>query len=166
MQVPTAAQIECQSWHTAAEITGPPEQTVKTSSQEERSPQALIAIACDCLSRSYAPYSKLSVAAAVVDDDGRIFTGVNVENASYGLTMCAERVAIFNAIAAGAKKLRSLALVATSSAPVMPCGACRQVMAEFFDPSALVYSGRSTGTEYKESTVGELLPDAFGPDAL
>jgi cytidine deaminase len=125
----------------------------------------LIAAARDCLSRAYAPYSKLSVAAAVVDDDGRIFTGVNVENASYGLTMCAERVAIFNAIAAGATKLRSLAVVAKSSAPVMPCGACRQVMAEFFDPPASVYSGASAES-YKESTVGELLPDAFGPDDL
>ncbi|RPI64180.1 MAG: cytidine deaminase, partial [Lysobacterales bacterium] len=72
---------------------------------EQASPQTLIAIARDCLPRSYAPYSEFPVAAAVVDDEGRVFTGVNVENASYGLTMCAERVAIFTAIAAGAKKL-------------------------------------------------------------
>ncbi len=100
-----------------------------------------------------------------MDDDGRIFTGVNVENASYGLTMCAERVAMFTAIAAGAKKLRALALTSKNAPSVMPCGACRQVMAEFFDPAAPVYS--DTGTEsYKESTVRDLLPDAFGPDDL
>lgn len=139
---------------------------MKPSPHEQRSPHALIAMARDCLSRSYAPYSKLSVAAAVMADDGRIFTGVNVENASYGLTMCAERVAIFNAIAGGATKLRSLALVSTNPAPLMPCGACRQVMAEFFDPSAPVYSGTSGPEGYIESTVGELLPNAFGPDDL
>jgi cytidine deaminase len=100
-----------------------------------------------------------------VDDEGRVFTGVNVENASYGLTMCAERVAIFTAIAGGAKKLRALALTSKISPPVMPCGACRQVMAEFFDPAAPVYS--DTGAEgYKQSTVRDLLPDAFGPDDL
>jgi cytidine deaminase len=122
-------------------------------------------MARDSLARSYAPYSKFPVAAAVVDDDGRIFTGVNVENASYGLTMCAERVAIFNAIAAGAKRLRALALTSKNSASVMPCGACRQVMAEFFDAAAPVYS--DTGADkYKTSTVRKLLPDAFGPDDL
>lgn len=139
---------------------------MKASSQEEPSPQALIAIARDCLSRSYAPYSKLSVAAAVVDDDGRIFTGVNVENASYGLTMCAERVAIFTAIAGAASKLRALALVSSNSAPLLPCGACRQVMAELFDPAAPVYSGTSGPEGYVESAVGELLPNAFGPNDL
>lgn len=138
---------------------------MKPNPDQHRSPQALIARARDCLSRSYAPYSKLSVAAAVVDDEGRIFTGVNVENASYGLTMCAERVAIFNAIAGGATKLRALALVSSNAAPLMPCGACRQVMAEFFDPSAPIYSGTSTES-YKESTLGELLPDAFGANDL
>lgn len=139
---------------------------MKPSPHKQPSPQAVTAAARDCLPRSYAPYSKLSVAAAVADDDGRIFTGVNVENASYGLTMCAERVAIFNAIAGGSTKLRALALVSTNPAPLMPCGACRQVMAEFFDASASIYSGTSAGAEYKESTVGELLPDAFGPNDL
>jgi cytidine deaminase len=108
----------------------------------------------------------MKVAAAVTDEDGRIFTGVNVENASYGLTICAERVAIFNAIAGGATRLRALALVSGNPAPLMPCGACRQVMAEFFDASAPVYSGTGTSTEYKESTIGKLLPDAFGPNDL
>ena len=137
----------------------------KIDASEPPSPQALLAIARECLPRSYSPYSAFPVAAAVVDDDGRIFTGVNVENASYGLTMCAERVAIFNAIAAGAKKLRALALTSDSSRAVMPCGACRQVMAEFFAAVAPVYSG-TAGEGYRESTVQELLPDAFGRDDL
>lgn len=137
----------------------------KIEANEQASPRALIAAARDALPRAHAPYSNFPVAAAVVDDAGRVFTGVNVENASYGLTMCAERVAIFSAIAAGAKKLRALALTAKGSAPVMPCGACRQVMAELFDPAAPVYS--DTGADgYKQSAVRDLLPDAFGPGNL
>jgi len=128
-------------------------------------PRTLIATAREVLGRAYAPYSKFPVAAAVVDEDGRVFTGVNVENASYGLTMCAERVAIFTAIAAGAKKLRALALTSKTGGTLMPCGACRQVMAEFFEPSAPVYS--DTGKDrYKTTSLRDLLPKAFGPDDL
>jgi cytidine deaminase len=129
------------------------------------SPRALVDAARESLGRAYAPYSKFPVAAAVADDDGRVFTGVNVENASYGLTMCAERVAIFTAVAAGAKKLRALALTSKSGGALMPCGACRQVMAELFDASAPVYS--DTGKErYRTTTLRDLLPKAFGPDDL
>jgi cytidine deaminase len=81
--------------------------------------------------RAYAPYSNFHVGAAVVDEQGRIFTGCNVENLSYGLTICAERVAISSAIAAGAKSLSTIVVVADTDTPVSPCGACRQVMAEF-----------------------------------
>ena len=137
----------------------------KTKASAETSPRALLEAARLCLDRAYARYSEFPVAAAVVADDGRVFTGVNVENASYGLTMCAERVAIFTAVAAGARKLRALALTSQNSPAVMPCGACRQVMREFFDAAAPVYS-EIDDENYKESTVGELLPDAFGHDDL
>ena len=81
--------------------------------------------------KAYAPYSSFAVGAAVESSDGRIFTGCNVENLSFGLTICAERVAIGCAIAAGGKSLRRIVVVADTRTPVSPCGACRQVMAEF-----------------------------------
>lgn len=91
---------------------------------------------------SYSPYSKFKVGAAVLTDDGRIFSGTNIENASYGLTVCAERNAIFAAVGAGKRKLRALALI-TQKLPGLdfnsPCGACRQVMSEFIAPGAPIY---------------------------
>jgi cytidine deaminase len=122
---------------------------------------ALMAQARAGLDHAYAPYSRFAVSAAVVDDRGRIFTGVNVENASYGLTMCAERVAIFSAIAAGAHRITAVAVTSKSAASVPPCGACRQVMAEFCDPDTLVY-GDDASENPSQWTVSELLPDAFG----
>lgn len=80
---------------------------------------------------AHAPYSHFFVGAAVIDADGRIFRGCNVENLSFGLTICAERVAISSAIAAGSKNLHAIVVVADTDTPVSPCGACRQVMAEF-----------------------------------
>jgi len=82
-------------------------------------------------SHAHAPYSQFFVGAAVESDDGRQFGGCNVENLSYGLTLCAERVAIHQAIAQGAKNLRRIVVVADTATPISPCGACRQVMAEF-----------------------------------
>jgi cytidine deaminase len=137
----------------------------KIEASAQVSPRSLLDAARESLGRAYAPYSKFPVAAAVVDDEGRVFTGVNVENASYGLTMCAERVAIFTAVAAGARKLRALALTSKNGGVLMPCGACRQVMAELFDASAPVYS--DTGKDrYKTTTLRDLLPKPFGPDDL
>ena len=128
-------------------------------------PQKLIAQARDCIDFDYAPYSKFPVAAAVVEEEGRVFTGVNVENASYGLTMCAERVAIFAAIAAGARKIVAVAVTAKNADAVPPCGACRQVMAEFCDPEASVYRDNGSSKPI-HSTVSSLLPDAFGAPHL
>ena len=126
---------------------------------------ALIALARECLDRSYAPYSRFHVAAAVVDDRGRVFTGVNVENISYGLSMCAERVAIFSAVAAGARRITALAVVASSGAELLsPCGACRQVVAEFAAPDAPIYCA-TTGKPHRW-TVAELLPNAFAAAQL
>ncbi|MCB1130746.1 MAG: cytidine deaminase [Verrucomicrobiae bacterium] len=92
---------------------------------------SLIQSAWDARENAYAPYSKFAVGAALLTGDGRVFTGCNVENLSYGLTICAERVAIGSAVAAGMKNLTMLAVVADTDVPVSPCGACRQVMAEF-----------------------------------
>jgi cytidine deaminase len=127
-------------------------------------PNALIARARECLDRAYAPYSRFHVAAAVVDDQGRVFTGVNVENISYGLSMCAERVAIFSAVAAGARRISALAVTASGADLLSPCGACRQVLAEFAAPEVPVYCDAPGGSHCW--TVSELLPHAFAASRL
>jgi len=106
--------------------------------------------------QAYAPYSGFTVGAALMASDGRIFSGCNVENLSYGLTQCAERVAIGAAIAAGAREFLALAVVADTRQPVSPCGACRQVMAEFKVPRVILASR----SERLEFSLDELLPRA------
>lgn len=113
-----------------------------------------------CLGNAYAPYSDFAVAAAVTDHLGRVFTGVNIENASYSLTICAERVALFAAVAAGATQITAIAITAKKALPITPCGACRQVMAEFCRPEASVFLDTGHDTPLK-TTLGELLPLAF-----
>jgi cytidine deaminase len=95
--------------------------------------ERLLDLAWETRERAHAPYSNFQVGAALLAADGRVFTGCNVENLSYGLTICAERVAIGSAIAAGAREFLALAVVADTTEPISPCGACRQVMAEFGD---------------------------------
>ncbi len=95
-----------------------------------------------------------------VSEDGRLFPGVNVENASYGLTSCAERNAVYSAVAAGVKKFSALLLLTETEEPATPCGACRQVIAEFFSPGAPVVCETLSGKS-KTYTVEELLPDSF-----
>jgi cytidine deaminase len=107
---------------------------------------------------AYAPYSKFRVGAALLCEDGSIVTGVNVENRSFGLTICAERNAVFAAITQGKRCFTALAICTPDSAePVGPCGACRQVISEFMPAQALVCFGGS-GPNQVNSTVGELLP--------
>ncbi|MGH7105850.1 MAG: cytidine deaminase [Acetobacteraceae bacterium] len=127
-------------------------------------PQALIARARECLERAYAPYSRFQVAAAVLDEQGRLFTGVNVENISYGLSMCAERVAIFAAIAAGARRITALAVASSGADLLSPCGACRQVIAEFAAADVPVYC-EAAGSLHCW-TVSELLPSGFSASQL
>lgn len=105
---------------------------------------------------AHAPYSQFQVGAALVTSDGRVFTGCNVENISYGLTICAERVAIGAAVAAGARDFQAIAVVADTRDPISPCGACRQVMAEFGIPRVLL-ANRSGHVEF---TLRALLPRA------
>ena len=109
--------------------------------------------------QSYSPYSGFSVGAALLCDDGTVIRGCNVENASFSPTCCAERVAIFSAISMGKKAYRAIAVVGDSS-PCLPCGVCRQVMAEFCDVDMPVICENENG-ELLEFTVGGLLPHSF-----
>jgi cytidine deaminase len=113
--------------------------------------------------RAYAPYSNYFVGAAIATDAG-IFTGCNVENASYGLCNCAERTAVFTAVAAGAKSVTAVVVATWNGGS--PCGACRQVLAEFADADCPVVCVDSEGEIRLESTVGALLPHAFTPRKL
>lgn len=105
---------------------------------------------------AYAPYSNFHVGAALLAEDGRVFSGCNVENLSYGLTICAERVAIGTAVAAGVRKFLAVAVVADTAVPISPCGACRQVLAEFGVPRVML----ANRAERIEFTLEELLPRA------
>lgn len=109
--------------------------------------------------QAYAKYSNFRVGAAVLTADGRVFAGCNVENGSYGLTICAERTAVFTAVAAGATELLAAAVYTPTNQPVTPCGACRQVLAEFADdmPIRMACAGGTT----LEYSLGELLPHTF-----
>ena len=112
--------------------------------------------------RAYAPYSGLRVGAAVLSDAGLVFQGCNVENASYGLTICAERAALCAAIAAGARNFRALAVVALARRAPLPCGACRQALAEFCPPGFVIFTAGAKATgRVRRYTLGKLLPKAF-----
>ncbi len=113
---------------------------------------------------AYAPYSKFPVGAAVLAGSGRIYAGCNVENASYGLCNCAERTAIFSAIAAGERQLAAVALYTPTATPTVPCGACRQVINEF-GPNA-VFVAICDSADRIDTTLPALLPAAFGPRDL
>jgi cytidine deaminase len=114
--------------------------------------------------RAYAPYSGYTVGAALLCDDGRIFVGANVENASYGLCLCAERSAVAAAIAAGARQFRAIAVASPGDTPASPCGMCRQVLSEF-PPSFPIRCYAERGNPI-ELDVREALPGAFGPALL
>jgi cytidine deaminase len=123
--------------------------------------QALLARADAAAARAYAPYSKFYVGAAVLLDDGRIFEGCNVENVSYGLTNCAERTAIFSAVAASDRKpvIRAVAATNRDAVECSPCGACRQVIAEFSTDDTVILYRYAGGV--RRITMRELLPDGF-----
>jgi cytidine deaminase len=132
-----------------------------TLTQQEK--QALIDLANTARQHAYAPYSGYPVGASLRTKTGRIYTGVNVENAAYPQTMCAERIAIFKAVSEGEKEFEVITVVTDNGGS--PCGGCRQVMAEFgLDTIVLLADGK--GSIVKETTVRELLPEAFTPDDL
>ncbi|MHB1125785.1 MAG: cytidine deaminase [Bacillota bacterium] len=122
-------------------------------------PAELVQIALGAMKNAYAPYSRFSVGAAVLTRGGRFYTGCNVENASFGLTVCAERIAIFKAISEGDREFISLAIVADTDSYCSPCGACRQVIAEF-GGDTLVIMGNRRG-EFQAKQISQLLPDQF-----
>ena len=124
----------------------------------------LIAAARVAAGRAYAPYSRFRVGAAVRCPGGAVFAGCNVENSSYGLTCCAERNAVFQMVAAGETTFEAVAVYTPTPTPTAPCGACRQVLSEF-NPAAAVVAA-CDGPEVIETTVGDLLPGAFGPKNL
>ena len=123
------------------------------------SAEELINKAVAAKEQAYAPYSRFRVGAAVLTEEGRCYTGCNVENASYGLTCCAERVAIFNAVAGGERRLQAIAIISDSEKYITPCGACRQVLIEF-NPAMKVIMADREG-KYREATAAELLPESF-----
>ncbi len=122
-------------------------------------------VASDTRTHAYVPYSSFAVGAAILDEDGKIFSGCNVENASYGLTNCAERTAVFNMVSSGGRKIRALAVVAGSPRAISPCGACRQVLAEFAHPDTPVFLSNLDGDTI-ETTIGQLLPYGFSGDDM
>jgi cytidine deaminase len=124
---------------------------------------ALIEEAREARERAYAPYSRFSVGAAVSTDAG-VFPGCNVENASYGLSICAERVAAVTAVAAGARRFDAMALASSATSPTSPCGACRQFLYEFNPEMTIVSQG--VGGARKQWRLSELLADGFGPKDL
>lgn len=127
---------------------------------------ALEQAARDAQRRAYAPYSKFRVGAAV-RMAGEVFEGANVENASYGLAMCAERTAVFAAVLAGARQLEAVAVCTDASPPSSPCGACRQVLLEFApDPTAVTVTAISPSGERRTWTLAELIPDGFSGKEL
>lgn len=124
--------------------------------------QQLVQAAQSALQHAYAPYSGYRVGAAVLAD-GRTFTGANIENASYGLTICAERSAVFAAVSSGVRRIEAIAIATEQGSP-SPCGACRQVLREFgHDFPVFLAAGDGT---VRETTLQALLPDSFGPDFL
>ncbi len=122
---------------------------------------ALIETARKAADQAYCPYSNYPVGAALLAEDGRVFTGCNVENASYGLTICAERVAITGAVAQGARKFVALALAAGQDQPATPCGACLQVLVEFCPADMPVSFAPLSGGTVRTLPLGDFLPHAF-----
>ncbi len=128
-------------------------------SAQER--ELLLDAARKILRRAYAPYSNFRVGAAILTGQGEVFAGCNVENASYGLTICAERSAIFSAVAkTSAEKLvvRAVAVVNGDELPCSPCGACRQVISEFGENAIVIFKGQQN---YQEMPIADLLPESF-----
>ncbi len=122
------------------------------------SPEELVGQALAARGHAYSPYSHYSVGAAIEAQNGRVYRGCNVENASYGLTLCAERAAILAAVCGGDRSWRAVAVVTEDGSP--PCGACRQVLAEFAGPDLAIYVATPDGS-YRCSTLGELFPQPF-----
>lgn len=122
----------------------------------------LVQAACGARRHSYSPYSGFRVGAALLGRSGKVYLGTNVENASFGLSNCAERTAVFRAVADGEREFEAIAVCADGPVPTPPCGACRQVLLEFGPDMVLLMAGdQGTDGPVKRFTVSELLPEAF-----
>jgi len=132
--------------------------------------EELVARAIGMAKAAYAPYSRFCVGAAVRGVSGRVYAGCNVENASYPCGICAERNAVFQAVAAGERRLEAIAVAGGRDGVVSdycaPCGVCRQVMREFADPAAFRVCLAKSATDFRAFTLAELLPESFGPESL
>ncbi len=128
--------------------------------------QDLVAAAVAIRERAYVPYSRFKVGAAIRGHDGTIFAGCNVENAAYPQGVCAEAGAISAMVAAGQTRIAEVVVCGAGHLPVTPCGGCRQKLREFAGPEVAVHMVDETGALVLTRTVGELLPDSFGPDHL
>ncbi len=130
---------------------------------------ALIAAATDARTRAYVPYSHYAVGAAILTADGQVHQGCNIENASYGLTSCAERNAIFGLVGTSddpaARRIRAVVVVTAGQDPATPCGACRQVIREFGKDAAIIIAN-TAGEVFLRTSLPELLPHSFGPEQL
>ena len=124
--------------------------------------EELIALAAQARERAYAPYSRFAVGAALLAKSGRVYTACNVENVSYGLSVCAERAAVFKAVSEGEKEFEAIAVVTETG--VTPCGACRQVLREFGEDIRVIVADASG--RYRVFDLRELLPDAVAPENL
>lgn len=122
-------------------------------------------VAREALNKAYVPYSEFPVGACLVAEDGQMYQGINIENASYGLTNCAERTAIFKAVSEGQRNFQHLVVAGHTPRPISPCGACRQVIAEFCEPDMPVTLVGDDGVTM-ETTVAKLLPYAFSEDDM
>ncbi|NSW91798.1 MAG: cytidine deaminase [Firmicutes bacterium] len=122
--------------------------------------EELVRTAMEEKTKAYVPYSKFRVGAAVLTENDNIYTGVNIENASYGATICAERTAIIKAVSNGEVKIKALAVSSDGEEIIFPCGICRQVLLEFGDCNTIIICSRNNG-EFEVYTLGELLPYAF-----
>ncbi|HAF62629.1 MAG TPA: cytidine deaminase [Anaerolineaceae bacterium] len=133
------------------------------SDTEQDMKQQLIRQALEARKRAYVPYSKYPVGAALLTGSGKIYNGTNIENAAYPVTICAERVAIFKAVSESDLDLRAIAVVTKNGG--MPCGSCRQVMAEF-NPDLRIYIADENGDITQETVLKDILPSYFGPKSL
>ncbi len=124
----------------------------------------LLKMAVKAQNNAYAPYSHFKVGAAILTRNGKIYSGCNIENSSYGASICAERVALFKAVSEGEKDFLAIAIATDTKEPVMPCGICRQVLSEFA-PNLKIYAINISG-KVKEALLDQMLPDAFTKEDL
>ena len=128
--------------------------------------EELKAAAVAMLDRAYIPYSHFPVGAALECSDGTVFTGCNIENGSFGPTICAERTAVAKAVSEGHRDFVRIVIAGRSRELCVPCGVCRQVMREFCNPDSFCIILAKSAEEYREYTLAQLLPESFGPDHL